>query len=346
MAKISIILPHYKTWKMSFYTIHQLLKCRGRHQLDIYVIDNHPQDGSGQKLKDFFEDKIRLFPYPTDKMQSHGIAYDHIVPHLRTELFVTIESDSFPQTGHENWLDWYETLSKQGYDSAGSLMWLSGGQFVHTAGAFYKKSVWQQAKRYIDNIEYSYVPNVAMKDGFPCHLMVHDSVLEQFISGAGDLVELSPEYRQFSGEELSNHIGKKIAEYSPIGRGVFHNGIGNRDESYLTYAQRNHVEERKNLLLDNSKPLIWRMGYEPGQFFFYWMLANGHHIYEIPTEVKWMPGRENQQQERTMMENGFTHLWAVTAYHGATDPALMDIIQHKSNVMEELYDSIPAKERI
>ena len=48
-SRISIILPHYKTWKMSFYAIHQLLKCKGPYQLDIYVVDNNAGDGTDRK---------------------------------------------------------------------------------------------------------------------------------------------------------------------------------------------------------------------------------------------------------------------------------------------------------
>lgn len=342
--RISILLPHYKTWKMSFYTIHQLLKHKGRHQLDIYVIDNHPQDETALLLKAFYGDKIKIFPYPPEKMQSHGIAYDYVIPDLRTEVFATIESDSYPNS--DEWLDWIDLLVKEGYDSGGSCLDLSGGNFVHTAGAFYKKSVWQKAKRYVDNVEYHYFPNLAMKDDFPCHLMVHKSVFEEFIANAGNLITLGPDYQKPTREDLIFQLGFKLGEYHPIGRGVFHNGIGNTDESYYTYAQRNVVVERHNILQDNKKPLIWRMGMEPGQWFCYWMLANNYKPYAIPTETIWMPGRENQQQERTKMECGFVHLWAITAYNDATTPELMDIINYKKNMMEELYQSIPANERI
>lgn len=338
--RFSILIPHYKTWKMTLYAIHQLLKNRGRHQIDICVVDNNPQDETALMLKSFYGDKIRLFPYPSHMMQSHGIAYDWVIPELRTEAFVTIESDSFPTK--PDWLDWYELLIKEGYDSAGSCLDLSGGQFVHTAGAFYKKSIWQKAKRYVNEVEYAYFPNVAMKEDFPCHLMVHESVLDQFMKVPENLINLSPEY---VGKD-EDYFAKRLANYMPIGRGVFHNGIGNTDESFFTYAQRNVVQERHNIIQDNKKPLIWRMGMEPGQFFHYWMLANGHPPYAIPTDVVWMPGRENQQQEKTVMENGFTHLWAVTAYNDATNPELMDIINFKKQMMEDLYNSIPANERI
>lgn len=343
----SILIPHYKTWKMTFYAIYQTLKCKGRHQLDIYVIDNNAGDGTADNLR-FFGDKIHIVPYPSGRLQSHGVAYDWITPYLRTEIFATMESDSFATDESGAWLDWIELLAKDGYSSGGSLLDLSGGNFVHTAGAFYKKSIWQQCKRYVDEVVYTYIPNIAMKDGFPCHLMVHKSVMLQFIVESDRLITLAPEYAQYSGTELATYIGKKIKEYEPIGRGVFHNGIGNTDESYFSYAQRHAAieGERNNILQDNKKPLIWRLGAEPGQYFCYWMLANNHNVYDIPTETIWMPGRENQQQERTVMQNGFTHLWGTTAYHDSDLESIADIKALKNRTMEELYSSIPQNERI
>ncbi len=341
--RISILIPHYKTWKMTFYAIHQLLKCKGRHQLDIWVIDNNPSDGTAEKLQ-FFGDKIHLIPYPAGRLQSHGVGYDFLTPYLPTEVFATIESDSFPTKESGEWIDWIELLIKEGYDSAGSCLQLSGGQFVHTAGAFYKKSIWQKAKRYVDEMEYVYFPNIAMKEDFPCHLLVHESVLDQFMAKPDHFVSLYKDYEPPNPEFLK----KKMEEYLPIGRGVFHNGAGRSQESYSTYRHRNVIQARdeKEVIMDNKYPFIMRMGYEPGQYFCFWMLANGHKVYDIPTETVWMPGRVHQQQERTIMENGFVHLWAITAYNDATNPELMDIINYKKNMMEELYNSIPANQRI
>ena len=84
---------------------------------------------------------------------------------------------------------------------------------------------------------------------------------------------------------------------------------------------------------------------EPGQWLCYWMLANGYKVYDIPTETVWLPGRENQQQQYTKMQNGFTHLWAITAYNDVADESLKDIIDFKKNQLEELYNSIPANQR-
>lgn len=341
--RVSILIPHYKTWKMTFFAIHQLLKCRGRHQQDIYVVDNNPGDGTAENLK-FFGKKVRVIPYPAGRLQSHGVGYDFLVPHLRTEVFATIESDSFPTRESGEWLDWVELLVKDGYDSAGSCLELSGGQFVHTAGAFYKKSIWQKAKRYAEDMEYVYFPNIAMKEDFPCHLLVHESVLDQFMVRPDLFITLYKDYEPPTQELLQ----KKLTEYLPIGRGVFHNGAGRSNEAYSTYRHRNVIQARddKEVMMDNKFPFIFRVGYEPGQFFCYWMLANQHNIYSIHTETIWMPKRERQQQERTIMENGFVHLWAVTAYHGCESPELQDIVQRKAELVEELYNSIPKNERI
>lgn len=328
---------------MSFYAIHQLLKCKGPHQLDIYVIDNNAGDGTADNLR-FFGDKIHIVPYPSDRLQSHGVAYDWIIPYLRTEIFATIESDSFPTKENAEWLDTIFLLEKESYVSGGSQLDLSGGNFVHTAGAFYKKSIWQKCKRYVDEVQYSYFPNIAMKEKFACHLMVHESVMDQFMRAPENLVALAPEYQ---GKD-EDYFANRLVDYMPIGRGVFHNGIGNTDESYYTYAQRNaYIEgERNHILQDNKKPLIWRLGMEPGQFFCYWMLANGMDVYDIPTETVWMPGRESQQQEYTKMENGFTHLWGATAYHDSDLESIADIKALKNRTMEELYQSIPANQRV
>jgi hypothetical protein len=340
---ISVLIPHYKTWKMSFFAIHQLLKFRGRHQLDIWVVDNNPFDGTAKNLE-YYGDKIKIVPYPSDRMQSHGIAYDYVVPRLRTEIFATLESDSFPTS--TDWLDWIELLEKDGYDSGGSCLDLSGGQFVHTAGAFYKKSIWQKAKRYVDSIEYIYLPDCAMKEGHACHLMVHKSVFDQFVMNPKALIELSDIYFSESEEETLTILKTEQLRYLPVARGVFHQSMGNTDESFFTYGSRDVMTERDNIIMDNKKPFLRRLGMEPGQWMCYWMLTNGYKPYAIPTETVWLPGRENQQQAYTKMENGFTHLWAVTAYNGAANPELKDIIDYKQKQMDELYASIPPKERI
>lgn len=340
--RFSILIPHYKTGKMTAYCIHKLLKHRGRHELSIIVIDNS-NDGSEKYFLNTIDGATRnadcanfgdhpgcdmwYIPYPKDLMQSHGIAFDYALSDLGdkiSEYFITVESDSFPT--QDNWLDYYESLINQGYDMVGSKMKLSGGEYIHPAGAMYKKSNWKEAKEFVKtlNEHYHYYPNLGMKDGFPCHIMSRERLT--------DFPDKHHSYNNVSFEDQLN-------SYLPIAQSVFHNGMGFKQESYLTYGHRNIAGE-KTSIWGNQENTIYRMGYEPGQWFSYWHYATGKKVGEIPTQIHWMPNRVNQQQEQTVMENGFTHLWAVTAYHDCTDPAVADIAKRKSELMNQLYESI------
>lgn len=336
--KFSILIPHYKTGKMTAYAIHQLLKNKGRHEVDIIVIDN--SNGEGVKYFDKYipqpmPDNCRAIylRYPKDKLQSHGIAFDFALEKMYDEIsdyFITIESDSFPT--QYNWLDYYESLINQGYDMAGSRMKLSGGEYIHPAGAMYKKSNWKEAKDYIMSINYSYMPNAAYKEGFKSHLMIHNSIVNDFLA--------NPTIELVSNSIQENELAQ--IRYFPIAESVFHNGMGHSQEAYSTYGKRTIASETENAIIkETSEDLIYRMGYEPGQWFSYWHYATGKKVGEIPTEIKWMPNRINQQQEYTEMENGFHHIWGVTAYGGGEpDENTIDIYNRKKQLMEELYNSI------
>ncbi len=334
----TILLPHFRTGKMTAFTLSQLLKHKGKHNIDIIVIDNNTGDGSTEYFKPFERDILYL-PYPKNKIQSHGLAYDFAMSHVRTDYFVTIESDSFPTNPH--WLDYIEDLINKGYDSGGSLLQLSGGIYQHPAGAFYKKSIWKELKKYSDNIQYKYFPNMARKDGFDCHLMVHERFVNVLLSNPDKFIELSKDYKGKTKEEILH----KAIEYSPI-ISPFHNGMGNLQESFTTYGRRNIESEVPHILLDNNENFIHRIGHEPGQGICYWQLATGKKLFFVPTEVKWLPGRDNQQQEYTLMENGFKHLWGVSAYSGCDSKELQDIVLFKENQVEELYNSLPENKKI
>ncbi len=333
--KISILIPHWKTGKMTAYTIAQLLKYKGKHEVEIIVIDNNGGDGSMEYLIPFFGD-AKFIEYPKGKLQSHGIAFDFALESglVTNEYFITIESDSFPT--NDTWIDYYENLINEGFDCAGSLLKLSGGEYIHPAGTLYKKSVWGEAKKYCENIEYSYFPNMAKKERFNCHLMIHNRVLNEFLNSPEKFIELSEEYKPFTKEKAL----ERLEYYKPVVN-PFHNGMGNLQESVKTYGQRNIYQDTPAILFDNKEDFIYRIGYEPGQWFSYWMLAMGKKVYSIPTQTFWMPNRENEQQERTINACGFTHLWGVSAYHDGGKEDVNDIVKRKKFLEDELYGSLP-----
>ena len=336
--KIAILIPHYRTGKMTAYAIAQFLKYKGDHELQILISDNNAGDGSVKYLEPF-KDQITILPYPKGIIQSHGIGLDRLVPLVDAPLFITAESDSFPTK--EGWLDYYVNLFEEGYDMGGSLLQLSGGQYIHPAGAFYTPSLWYQAKAYCEQINYAYFSNMAMKEDFACHLMVRKDFLNEFLGNPEPHIILSDGMKPYSqGKAMDNRV-----YYKPV-VGPFHNGMGRLQESVKTYGMRNMSQDSENVLLDNSANLIYRIGYEPGQWLAYWAMATDKQIFSIPTEVKWLPNRENQQQEYTRMENGFHHCWGVSAYHEFSPADAMDVAKVKQELPEMLYSTLPDELKI
>lgn len=323
---------------MTAYAISQLLKYKGRHEVEIIVIDNNFGDGSVDYLWPF-STQTRYIAYPKDKLQSHGIAFDYALEMgaVSNDYFITIESDSFPT--QDNWLDYYEDLINQGYDSAASLLKLSGGTYGHPCGAMYSKKVWEEAKQFCDNTPYYYYPNMAMSEGFACHLQVHRSIVFDFLGMPEDYIELAEGYKPFS---LTKAEEKRL-HYLPV-VGPFHNGMGGVQESVRTYGFRTIESEKGNILLDKQPKLVKRIGCEPGQFLSYYMAATGKKVFHIPTETKWIDGKEGHQQEYTLMENGFKHIWGISAYKDV-DPN-DEIAKIKQALPEKLYETLPEKYKI
>lgn len=343
--KFSILIPHFKTGKMTAYCISQILKHKGKHDVEIIVIDNS-NDGSEKLFLTTNSDgtpntecvnygehpnsDMYYLPYPKDLLQSHGIAFDFALQEIPTisEYFITLESDSFPID--DSWLDYYENLINEGYDMAGSYLRLSGGQYIHPAGAMYKLQNWLDAKELVKmyNENYDFYPNMIIQDGHPNHIMVK----------ANSPMPKGEYHHSYRESEMTE---ANLLRHKPIANSVFHQAMGFNQESFHTYGKRNAETETKTILFNHSAPdVIHRLGYEPGQWFGYWHLATGKKVYQIPTEVVWMKHRENQQQEYTLTSSGVKHLWGVTAYNGVDIEELNDIVKRKQTLMDELYESI------
>lgn len=308
--KTTILLPHFRTRYMTAYSVKRILACRGRHEANVIVIDN----GGGVGLDDIPNDPdVTVISYPKDLLQTHGVAFDYAlkqIPELIQECFITVESDSFPM--HSEWLSHYEDYENQGWDLAGSRLKLSGGTYIHPAGAMYRKSNWLEAmedvKRYKEAGYHFYESMIP-----PCY-----HVMGRFIHN-DPLAEA------------------KRVRFLPVSEGVFHNGMGYANESVVSYGDRTPEGEAPTILPRRGDNQYLRVMYEPGQWFAYWHYAKGKKVKEVPTEIKWLDGRVNQNQEYTLMENGFKHLWGITAYTVCdNDPAMKAVVDFKRRQVEEL----------
>lgn len=333
--RFSILIPHFKS-KITAYSVSKFLEYGGDN-VDIIVIDNsYPHESISYLYP--FKDAIAIVPNLSDKISSHGIAYDMVIPQLETQWFITVESDSFAT---KEYVEYYTSLIKQGYDAAGSKLKLSGGEFIHVCGALYNTDLWRDAKNYCDNIHYTYFPNMSQFHGFASHLMVHNDILNDFLAEPEDFIELSDSYKPYSIE-----LARKKAEwYNPVVN-PFHNGCGKDNEFLQTYGKRTIESESKNVLLDNKRKIINRVGEEPGQWLSYYMAACDKRVFEIPTEIKWMDGKENQQQEYTINEAGIKHIWAGSSYLDMKGTSQHDVYEFKHNQIEQLYNSLPEHQKI
>lgn len=328
--KFSILIPHFKTGKMTAYCIHEVNKMKGKHEVEFFVVDNSQGAGLAEVKRE--ADKwgnVELISYPSELMQSHGIAFDYILNNYEvSDYFITLETDSFPT--NDKWLDYYEHSIEQGYDICGSLLKLSGGEYIHPAGAMYKRENWLKARDFVKELNnlYEYYPNMLYRNGdFPYHIMKRRDKTIHF-----DPEKLHHSYK-------NNTPAHQLNSYIPIATSVFHNGMGALQEDYYTYGQRTPEDGIEDLKMPTDD-LIYRMGYEPGQFFSYWHYATNKKIQLIPTSIEWMPGWEGRQQEGTLTENGVRHLWGVSAYGLSDAVEVQDITARKLQVMNELYDTI------
>lgn len=336
--KFTILIPHYKSGKPTAYCVSKLLEHKGTHEIKIIVIDNSVGDESINYLQPF-KNEIEILSYQKEFIQSHGCAFDFAMAQVKTDYFITLESDSFPT--QDNWLDYYEEMVNKGYDVAGSLLKLSGGEYIHPCGALYSKKLWQEAKIYCNEVEYAYFPNMSVYGGFDCHLMVHKSIVEKVMASPYDWIEPAESYKHIGRKEMV----KRMLYYSPI-VAPFHNGMGRKDETVKTYGSRTIESETPYTLLDNKKKLINRVGLEPGQWLTFFAQARGKIIGAVPTEIKWMKDRDDQQQEYTKMDNGLTHVWAGSSFLDMKGTDFNDVYEFKNNYINELYNSLPKNHKV
>lgn len=315
--KTTILLPHYKTREMTAYTVSKILACRGRHEANIIVIDNGNGDGVNGIPR---HPDVQVITYPTHLLQTHGVAFDYAlktVPHLIEECFITVESDSFPVDS--TWLDHYEDYKNLGFDIAGSRMKLSGGTYIHPAGCMYRKSNWLEAMRDVMRYkanDYHFYESLIP----PCYHVMRKGLID--------------------GDEAAE---AKRVRFLPISEGVFHNGMGFQNEDVSTYGQRTPATEAHSILPRDGDEQYLRVMYEPGQWFSYWHYVKCKNIKEVPTEIRWLEGRPDQNQEYTLMENGLKHLWGITAYSTCetTDPEILKVIEFKKKQAEEVIGKAP-----
>lgn len=339
--KATVLIPHYKSEKITAYSVSKFLEHKGRHELDIVVIDNNSGDGTIKCLDPFLDKGVRIINYPKHKLQSHGIAQDYAlqIGAVKTSHFISSESDAFPTS--DSCFDYYEELIESGVDLAATPMQLSGGFYGHPCGGLYSKSLWEEAYEYCNQIPYTYFPNMCNREGFDAHTMIHHKVLLKVLKNPEDYFDLAESYKGLSVAEMLSKADYYSSVVCPC-----HNGVGMLQESVKTYGQRCPQSEVPNILLNGNSKIIFRVGYEPFMWLYFFALAKNKKVVDLKYTTKWMENRFNQQQEHTITDFGFKHIWAGTSYLDMKDTEMNDVYEFKHNLINELYESMPQQFKI
>lgn len=336
---ITVLIPHWLTLEMTAFTVAQYLKYKGNHKIEIIVIDNSYPDESIKGLAPFKND-ITILNNTSKKTSSHGTAYDMAMPFVKTDFVLLSESDSFPVK--DGFLGYYDQLIEGGFEYAASLMTLSGGSYGHPAAALLSKKLWLEAKEYCDSMPYSYFPAMLLRDNANAHMMIHDSMVDKVLENPDEWFELTTDYKPYSKEFAL----EKRDSYLPV-TGPCHNGMGGRQESIHNFGGRTWESDVPFIIYNEKwQKVIGRMGYEPCQWLYYFAIARGKKVFNIPTEIKWMPGKANRQQEYTLTESGIKHLWGISAYHNNTPKGDEEVAKIKQSIPEQLYNTLPPNQRI
>lgn len=338
---ITILIPHYKQWKITCYTVYQFLKYTEGTNIEIVVINNSYPDESIKYLEPFRSNpRVKIIDHITNQCNSHGIAYEFALKDVKTKYVLLSESDCFPTRPFIEYLDLFV---RNDYDLAGNIMQLSGGRYLHPASTLMKVDFWREVKQYYENSPYHYLSNFGMVDGFAAHVMVHNDVWDFFLQKPNAFVDLPEDKKNCTKEDILENE----RFYKSIAHSVMHNGMGMVNETVDMIGQRSHYNQPQQILLTGREKIVHRIGYEPGQAIFYMALAMGKKVCEIPVEeLVWMPGRENMQQEYTLSETGCKHLWGCSSFAYSDLPEIKDIIERKNKLPEELYSTLPEELKV
>lgn len=331
----TILIPHYKTGKLTAHAVYRTLLHSQNNDISIVVIDN--SDGIGMEYLEPFKGnrKLKIVKYPTDLLQSHGVAFDYAIDngYVDTDYFICMESDSYPIS--DNWLLDYDRAIKEGCDMAGGIFNQSSGHFIHPTGALYSKQLYLECKEYVKGINkvYWYCPNhyKDLKSGLSYHSMLP-----------------KVDYPNIEQSDLMN----EITRYMPVATSVFHNGMGfsNDDEFYYwNRTKQNQSDSMSKYNVYDSPKTYVRIGFEPGQYLHYWAYANNKKIIEMPVEIIWMKHRTNQQQAYSIQNGRFKHEWCGTAYSECKPeehPHIKDILEYKQSMPDRLYANIPKEYQV
>lgn len=315
MKKVSIILPHFKTFRWTAICLNAFQTYGIPVESEIIVCDNSPDHPSlkailatplGKGVK--YVEGERDFP-------SHGRGYELCLKVADGDHIFCSETDSFP-TRH-GWCDEYIKASAS-YDFIGPEIPQSSGRYLHPAGALISMKVIEAARKWKEaHKEWVFVPDVGITVGGsdrPYHVVAHKDflgvlMLEKSIQEAAALwrrADVFQEMRCFDEDTFENYTQRTgITNWEPVG----------------------------------GKQCYLKIGFESGQWLAYYAQSHGFRWLAAPTHIEWMKGHEGGQAAYSDVFGGFRHCWCGTS--SFCEGIAPDVRAFKMKQMNDYWMTVP-----
>lgn len=299
----TVILPHYKNGELTELSIRRMLEHKGQHEIDIIVVNNNPGDGTEHPFLHHVahNNNVRYYEYPKHMLSNIGTAYDWVMHMVKTDYFITATPGSRPT--NTDWLDAYAYAIRYKYAVAGGFVHqFDSGFYLHPCGAFYKTSVYQEALDYAKSQKYVYYGELVEEQGQRLGLIIPEKVNDTFMALPHTFIK-GLDYPS-SIQERREKFQKMAAYYKPFTL-PFASHMGYRDERIEEKRERNFQTDAMATLTLYDNIQACRIGYDPGQWFSYWLAAKAHYIEAYPVSIK----ENDNGLEYSLMSNGFECAW-------------------------------------
>lgn len=294
LRKLSILIPHYLSYKWIAACIHQFKTYPPSIPHEIIVCDNSMGHPSIMALTDTpLGEGIKIVQGDPD-LPSHGHGYEICASEAEGDWFFTAENDSFP-TRH-GWFESYVKDAGEGYELIGPLMPMASGKYIHPAGACISRRAVEQAREWQKNHngfhegqDWYFCPAMAIYLGLSdkaYHVVVNRDILCDRIPPD------SPQDREICNWRKAE-AWQEMRSFD--------------EDTFESYGQRTGI---KNWEPIQGKRTYLKIGYEAGQWLSYYCSSHGIKVKEADLHIEWMPGREGRQAAYSTVYGGFTHIWA------------------------------------
>lgn len=328
MKKISVLISHWKNWKWLPIAISNL-KQYGFSGIpfEILVADNSPGHPSIKSLTETpLGEGVKIIQGDPE-LPSHGQGYSLCYEQSEGSHIFTVETDSFP-TRH----GWFEPYIKASVDAdyIGPHMSLAGGVFIHPCGALVDRKVVEAAKKWqASHEDWWFCPAMGISlglSGRAYHVVAHKEFLDGRAINDQHRKEMMvwrragpwQEMRAFSGDTFENYMHRTSAKLEP-----------------------------EPFVLAHKK-----IGYEPGQWLYYFAKESGFRCLSADHSIEWIPGFTNRQAAQSTVFGGFTHVWCGTsAFCDGIDPKVREFKARQMNeawmtITQDIREQIEELERI